>query len=394
MNCGLNNISNLTLTGNATLNTILVFSNALTGTLNLTPYTNLTTLSCSNNQLTALNLPVTNTFTGLQCQQNNLTALNVSGYPNLTTLFCYNNNIATLDVSTNSLLTSLYCSDNALTSLNIQNGNNSNLTTFVATNNPLLFCIKVDNVAYMNTNWGAAKDAVATYNLTCPLSTVGAALNFDGVNDNVAISNAGIDVTNKSFTVEMWLKRNTTNTYDVAFSQGSSAGNNQLLHIGFSSSNKFIFNFWGGPNDFEIPITNDINWHHWACTFDNITKERKVYRDGILIGQSIISSTFIGNGAITRIGANGYTGDEFDGNIDELRVWNVTRTAAQILANRNCEIQAQSGLLAAYHFNQGIAASSNSAITSLADASGNNNNGTLINFALTGLTSNCSYWLS
>ncbi|MEI2748946.1 MAG: LamG domain-containing protein [Ferruginibacter sp.] len=187
-------------------------------------------------------------------------------------------------------------------------------------------------------------------------TTPAAALNFDGVNDQVVISNPAIDLTNKSFSVEMWLKRNSSNTYDVAFAQGTSGSDNQLLHIGFSNENEFIFNFFGGPNDLEIPITNDANWHHWACTFDNVAKTRKVYRDGVLIGQATIpTSTFVGNGSFTTIGVtSAYPGDEFDGSIDEVRIWTKTLSAAEVLNNFNCEISSQPGLIAAYHFNQGF----------------------------------------
>ena len=167
-----------------------------------------------------------------------------------------------------------------------------------------------------------------------------AALNFDGVDDKVTINNPGIDLTNKSFTVQMWLKRNSTSTYDIAFSQGTAGADNKLLHIGFSSSDKFIFNFWGAPNDLEVPITNDANWHQWSCTFDNVTKTRKIYRDGVLIGQATIpASTFTGNGSFSTIGVtSAYPGDEFDGSIDELRVWTRTLCEAEILASMNCEI--------------------------------------------------------
>ena len=69
----------------------------------------------------------------------------------------------------------------------------------------------------------------------------------------------------------MWLKRNSTNTYDVAFSQGDPGAlpaNNTVLHIGFSATGRFIFNFY--HDDLEIPVTQDANWHHWAATFDNV----------------------------------------------------------------------------------------------------------------------------
>ncbi|MEO8085898.1 MAG: LamG-like jellyroll fold domain-containing protein, partial [Bacteroidota bacterium] len=222
------------------------------------------------------------------------------------------------------------------------------------------------------------------------ITTPGAALNFDGVDDQVAISaNDSLDLANKSFTVEMWLKRNSTNTYDVAFSQGTSGADNLLLHIGFSSDNEFIFNFWGAPNDLEVPITNDANWHHWACTFDNVTKQKKIYRDSVLIGQNVAPSSFIGNASLTTIGTtSAYAGDEYDGSIDELRVWTRTLTAQEISNNMNCEISSQAGLAASYHFNQANAGVANPPDFTVFDATGNGNDGELNNFALNGSTSN------
>ena len=56
----------------------------------------------------------------------------------------------------------------------------------------------------------------------------------------------------------------------------------------------------------------------------------------------------------------------------------------------NCALNpaGQTGLKALYHFDQGFINSNNSTGTLLSDLSGNNNNGTLTNFALTGAASN------
>jgi hypothetical protein len=55
----------------------------------------------------------------------------------------------------------------------------------------------------------------------------------------------------------------------------------------------------------------------------------------------------------------------------------------------NCELPAgQTGLVAYYKFNQGIDVANNTTINTLADSSGNNLNGTLVGFVLTGTTSN------
>ncbi|MCD6596063.1 MAG: BspA family leucine-rich repeat surface protein, partial [Bacteroidales bacterium] len=68
-------------------------------------------------------------------------------------------------------LTSLNCSDNNLTWLDIKNGANSILLSFDVTNNPSLQCIQVDDATAANageapyTNW--KKDAAATYSEDC-----------------------------------------------------------------------------------------------------------------------------------------------------------------------------------------------------------------------------------
>jgi hypothetical protein len=77
------------------------------------------------------------------------------------------------------------------------------------------------------------------------------------------------------------------------------------------------------------------------------------------------------------------------GNLDDVRIWNVARTAAQISTNRNCELQGnETGLVAYYKFNQGLEAADNSAITTLTDATAAAYNGTLVNFTKTGSISN------
>src|SRR6478736_8859193 len=58
----------------------------------------------------------------------------------------------------------------------------------------------------------------------------------------------------------------------------------------------------------------------------------------------------------------------------------------------NCEIPTTArGIIANFHFNQGVAGGANSTVTTLTDYSGSANTGTLTNFALTGTSSN---WVS
>jgi hypothetical protein len=98
-------------------------------------------------------------FTALEiliCGGNQLTSLDVSQNTALTHLNCSNNQLTSLDVSNNTALYDFDCGGNQLTSLDVRNGNNTNFTIFWATNNPNLYCINVDDVAWSTTNWTVA----------------------------------------------------------------------------------------------------------------------------------------------------------------------------------------------------------------------------------------------
>ncbi len=127
-------------------------------------------------------------------------------------------------------------------------------------------------------------------------------------------------------------------------------------------------------------------WIHVAVTYDAATTTMKLYKNGSLIATNTSAPSYITS--MLQIGAQEY-GDFFDGgDIDEVRLWNVARTQAQIQAAMNCDIPQQSGLVAYYRFNQGTIGGDNTQLTSVYDYSGNANCGTMMNFNLTGTTQN------
>ena len=82
----------------------------------------------------------------------NLTMLDVSQNTLLEHLSCSGNNLTTLDITANPALIYLDCSYNQLTSLDLRNGNNTDLQIAVM-NNPNLYCIAVDDMAWSTSNW-------------------------------------------------------------------------------------------------------------------------------------------------------------------------------------------------------------------------------------------------
>ena len=89
----------------------------------------------------------------------------------LSELYCNDNQITYLDLSDNSNLFEFNCSNNFLTSLNIRNGNNSGLWYFSALNNPQLYCIEVNDIAYANAN-GWLIDNDCAFSTNCSTSYV------------------------------------------------------------------------------------------------------------------------------------------------------------------------------------------------------------------------------
>lgn len=215
-------------------------------------------------------------------------------------------------------------------------------------------------------------------------SQSGAALDFDGTDDYVDLSN------NSSLqlyqgTVEAWVKVPTT-------TQSGYKGIvvKQLAYGLFVKDGFLVAYDWISAQEMNTGVNiADATWHHVAMNFIN-NGSLQVFLDGTLVHtdtnfgiQSQISKCVIGAGD-----ENGTT-QTINASIDEVRIWNRVLSQAEIQNNMNCELASgQIGLMAYYQFNQGFGNADNSDITSLADASGNANTGTLNNFALNGATSN------
>jgi len=151
------------------LTRLLCAANQLTS-LDIGNNTGLTSLYCGANQLTSLDISNNTGLTSLYCDNNQLTSLDLSQNTALTSLDCRSNQLTSLDVSNNTALTFLICSYNQLVCLNVKNGNNTNMTWFVATDNPNLTCIEVVDSAWSTANWTVANgsiDGTASFSTDC-----------------------------------------------------------------------------------------------------------------------------------------------------------------------------------------------------------------------------------
>jgi hypothetical protein len=200
-----------------------------------------------------------------------------------------------------------------------------------------------------------------------PPNGPGYALSFDGVNDHLTATPANLPTGNSAYTIEAWMRPNTMHV--GAFAAWGTYGNPNQVNA-FVLDVDGLVNYWWG-NDLKLLTPNLAGaWHHVAATFDGTT--RRIILDGV----SLTNDTPVGH-AVTaanfRIGlAN--VGQYFNGQLDEVRIWNVARTTNQIQeAMRRQLLGTESGLVANWRLDEGAGLSA-------LDATGNDANvATLVN---------------
>ena len=222
--------------------------------------------------------------------------------------------------------------------------------------------------------------------------TTAEALDLDGPNDFVTLPSSANPT--GAFTVEFWAKPNTGGGTHPSLV--SSRNNNSLdgfIFYLFNGNNPqlWVANSGGGWTIISSPTNVNFNqWQHWAGSYDGVGT-LSFYIDGSLIGTTPLSSPVNTPSSSLFIGKHGdpSASPNFNGQIDELRIWNTARTECEIAASMNCELSgSETNLTAYYQFNQGNASANNAGVTTLTDITSNGNDGTLSNFALNSTTSN------
>ncbi|MEX1114532.1 MAG: DNRLRE domain-containing protein [Akkermansiaceae bacterium] len=209
---------------------------------------------------------------------------------------------------------------------------------------------------------------------------------FDGLLDHVALGDAA-ELKLGTFTLETWFRREssgvstTTGTGGVVAIPLVAKGRNQFENstldtnwfLGIRESDGVLcadFEGAGGANvpvNGFTPITNGV-WQHAAATFDGT--EWRLYLNGNLeavrdAGGLTPRVDSIQHASIaTAMNSNGLGEGAFGGFMDEVRIWSVSRSHAEIRQGINKEIASATGLVARWGMTEG----SGSTITSTATA--------------------------
>jgi Concanavalin A-like lectin/glucanases superfamily/Secretion system C-terminal sorting domain len=158
-------------------------------------------------------------------------------------------------------------------------------------------------------------------------------------------------------------------------------------------SDKHIISTSGGTTGVAVGTgATDGNWHHVAMTWQKgVSLGFIAYLDGVRGSRR--TATNVNLPTMTSglyLGSNNGTSEFMNGTIDEVRVWNVARTQAEIRANMCSLTLPQTGLVMYYKFNHGVADAVNSVNTLGNAVQSDAYVGVLNNFNLSSASSNFS----
>lgn len=218
-------------------------------------------------------------------------------------------------------------------------------------------------------------------------------LDFDGVDDYVNIPNASTLIAgSNAISITGWFYDN-----QLSYGQGlmgfrATAGGFYMIELNSGSIECRFLNSAGTLYTFNAPNYTIVPqvWQHYAWIYNGSTIA--LYLNGNLVGSSAASGTITSSAIPFAIGKSLLSGFNFlySGHIDEVSVWNKALSQSEIQTMMSNELLGtEANLKLYYKFNQGVPAGNNTSISSL--ITGLNSpayDGTLLNFALTGATSN------
>jgi hypothetical protein len=216
------------------------------------------------------------------------------------------------------------------------------------------------------------------------------ALDFDGADDYVSISpSTGINsqFSNNQITLEGWYYPTVAPTGAPMLIGESFLGDGNILFTIYQSGATITAGFYDGSWETTSASITLNTWQHIACTYDQT--QIVIYINGVVVSTVSMTNPLPVGTEEWRLGLRWDLPDYYQGKMDEVRVWNVARTQAQILDNMYCSLSGSiSGLVANYTFDKGTPNGNNAGVTTLTDMTGNSYDGTLNNFALSGTSSN------
>ena len=182
------------------------------------------------------------------------------------------------------------------------------------------------------------------------------ALQFDGVDDYVNVPDSGsLNLVNE-LTIETWFMWSARGAEWPCIVAKGPADENYALYL--NKSGRFIhvvISTQYGREVINSPgnIVMPDSWHHVAVTYNsNVVR---IFLDGQLVTEQSFIRTLTTNQKSLMIGYREKSLSYFDGQIDEVRIWDVSRTEQEINQHIFRELSGnEEGLVGYWQFNEGV----------------------------------------
>ncbi len=175
---------------------------------------------------------------------------------------------------------------------------------------------------------GHSNDGTLRGNTQWVEGIMGGAIDLDGNDDYVAIDGVVNDITSTNITLSAWIK--TTQTGEGNVFAANNSGSEYALLFGVQGGNPYR---WDTADEQYPPAINDNEWH--MLTYVRNGSTGYIYVDGVERASYASSFTWTSPVVVARwsIGQEWDTdpSDEFDGMVDDARIYNAALTAEQVM---------------------------------------------------------------
>jgi len=159
----------------------------------------------------------------------------------------------------------------------------------------------------------------------------GSALSFNNISNYITLANE-IALPGE-FTIEFWGNRTNNNGYDMVIGHAT-----ENAKIGYNTGNDKVYvrAVNGGSADYSIPVSTGA-WNHVTVRRDSNNKV-DVFINAATPKRLFSDAAQAGTFKAKLIGNDGASGNYFGGTLDDVRIYNYARTAAQIQVDYNAGV--------------------------------------------------------
>ena len=161
-------------------------------------------------------------------------------------------------------------------------------------------------------------------------------------------SNAGVATGVGDFTYELWFNSSATGESQEMLMIGD-GGANSTAHLYINAQGQLQFDLSSGTDISSSATVNDGVWHHAAVSYESASGTTTLLLDGVPVESTMLLAPNI-PAADSFIGSLSGSNDFFEGEMADIRIWDVARSQDDINLNAQLEILQgdTSGLVARY----------------------------------------------